>query len=102
MPAKTRTICITVNGNIDPSQRHRRFEQPILDALLPADPSADITGGGTFFGPAAIEGCDIDLETIDLEAALAAVRKVMAAEGLVEDTEDGFSVDVYQDELEVN
>jgi len=78
-------VYVRIPGNIGPLERGDRFEDP-LDDCLAEDGLGHVSGGGSQLGEnpdgtRCIEFCGIDVDVIDLEPALVAMRAELIALG---------------------
>jgi hypothetical protein len=76
-------VYIKMPGDIEPDDRHERFEEPLQEALE-ADDLGAVTGGGSMLSAPDSEGecsvlfCGIDVDLYQLDKGLELLRQVLA------------------------
>ena len=91
-------VYVKIPGDIEPLARGERFEDPLDEALKAAN-LGHVSGGGSQMdapypdGSPRVEFCGIDVDVVELEAALAMMRQKLVELSAPEGTELHYTTD---------
>jgi hypothetical protein len=74
-------VYVRIPGDIQPTERARRFEYP-LEAALEQSALGEVTGGGSQMGEGArVEYCGLDVVVSDRAKGIELIRRIMQSAG---------------------